>query len=224
MKKSGSPTKSAGMKKKNPAPFTASGDLKTNKDRLITTLVEAVVHPASSRGYSTTYDGKPKLGIGLASINYTVSPGDLALDDRVQVRARGVGLKIKGFEDVRVNKLSPELLERIGIGIKKGKLVIPVVMEIPGHIMGSGLGYSPIEALDYDIQTTDPTIVEQYRLKKLRIGDLVAIRDHYDYYGCGRYKGAVTIGVCVHGWSDHAWHGPGLNPKVPVGSNHYGFK
>jgi hypothetical protein len=288
MKKSGSPTKSDGLKIKNPGSLTASGGLKTNKDRLITTLVEAVVHPASSRGYSTTYDGKPKLGIGAASINYTVSLGDLAygwasadhvepdvtvqgrdkprasqcavailacigneakvisgeakgargiyigrhagsddlvwfpkdvlenlaLNDTIQVKARGVGLKIKGFEDVRVNKLSPELLEKMGIRIKKGKLVIPVVMEIPGHIMGSGLGYSPIEALDYDIQTTDPTIVEQYRLKKLRIGDLVAIRDHYDYYGCGRYKGAVTIGVCVHGWSDYAGHGPGLNPVL----------
>jgi hypothetical protein len=48
----------------------------------------------------------------------------------------------------------------------------------------------------------------------LKIGDLVAIRDHYDYYGSGRYKGAVTIGVCIHGWSDFAGHGPGLNPVL----------
>ena len=136
----------------------------------------------------------------------------MALEDPVQVKARGVGLKIEGFEDVRINKLSPELLENMGIIINKGKLAIPVVMEIPGYIMGSGLGYSPIEPLDYDIQTTDPTIVAEYQLEKLKIGDIVAIKDHYDNYGTGRYKGAVTIGLCIHGWSNAAGHGPGLNP------------
>lgn len=275
-----------GLKAKNPDSRTKSAGLKTNKDKLITTAVQAVVHPPGSEGYSTTYDGQPKLDIGTASINYTVSLGDsaygwanadhvepdvtvqgrdrsragecavailacigneanvisgeakgakgiyvgrhagaddlvwfpkdvlekLALKDTIRIKAKGVGLKIKGFEDVRVNKLSPKLLEKMGIVIRKGMLEIPVVMEIPGHIMGSGIGYSPIEALDYDIQTTDPKIVAEYRLKKLKLGDLIAIRDHYDYYGCGRYKGAVTIGVCIHGWSDYAGHGPGLNP------------
>jgi hypothetical protein len=275
-----------GIKTKNPVSGKKSAGLKTNKDRLIITAVQGEVHPAGSWGYSTTYDGKPKLSIGAASINYTVSLGDsaygwanadhvepdvtiqgrdqsraskcavailacigneakvisgeakgakgfyigrhagaddlvwfpkevlekLALEDKVQVKAKGVGLKITGFEDVRINKLSPELLENMGIVIKKGKLVIPVVMEVPGYIMGSGIGYSPIESLDYDIQTTDPTIVAEYQLKKLKIGDVVAIKDHYDNYGTGRYKGAVTIGVCIHGWSDAAGHGPGLNP------------
>jgi len=276
------------IKTRKPFSGKKSASLKTNKDRLITTAVQGEVHPAGSRGYSTTYDGKPKLSLGSASINYTVSLGDsvygwanadhvepdvtiqgrdqsrasecavavlacigneakvisgeakgakgfyigrhagaddlvwfpkealenLTLEDTVQVKAKGVGLKITGFEDVRVNKLSPELLENMGIIINKGKIVIPVVMEIPGYIMGSGLGYSPIESLDYDIQTTDPTIVAEYQLEKLKIGDVVAIRDHYDNYGCGRYKGAVTIGVCIHGWSDAAGHGPGLNPII----------
>lgn len=52
------------------------GVLKTNKDKLLTLAVQGVVQPVSSRGYSTTYDGKPKLSIGMASINYTVSLGD----------------------------------------------------------------------------------------------------------------------------------------------------
>ena len=55
----------------------------------------------------------------------------------------------------------------------------------------------------------DPHIVEKYDLKKIRIGDVIAIRDHYDYYGRGRYEGAVTIGVVIHGWSDYSGHGPG---------------
>jgi hypothetical protein len=102
----------------------------------------------------------------------------------------------------------------MGITIEDGQLVVPVVLEVPGHIMGSGIGWGFIEALDYDIQTTDPKIVEELGLKKLRLGDLVAIRDHYDFYGNGRYAGAVTIGVCIHGWSDMAGHGPGLNPVL----------
>jgi hypothetical protein len=136
----------------------------------------------------------------------------LALNDRVQVKAKGVGLKIEGFEDVRVNKLSPELLGKMGITIEGDQLVVPVVMEIPGHIMGSGLGGSSVEVVDYDIQTTCPEVVEEYGLKKLRLGDLVAIRDHYDYWGRGRYEGAVTIGAVIHGFSNMAGHGPGLNP------------
>jgi hypothetical protein len=136
----------------------------------------------------------------------------LALNDKVQVKARGVGLRIEGFEDIRINKLSPEVLEKIGLSVEGGRLVVPVVLEVPGHIMGSGLGGSFIESVDYDIQTTCPEVVEEYNLKKLRLGDLVAIRDHYDFYGRGRYEGAVTIGVVIHGFSDFAGHGPGLNP------------
>ncbi|MCX7974952.1 MAG: DUF4438 domain-containing protein [Candidatus Aminicenantes bacterium] len=263
--------------------------IKTNKDQLLTIAVEGVVQPAgfaSGRGYTTTYDGQPKLGIGMASINYTVTYGDstygwaegdhvepdvtiqgrdravpsecalailacignearvltgeakgakgifigrhagsddlvwfpaevkdkLALNDRILIKARGVGLKILGFEDVRINKIDPEALEKIGLTIENDQLVVPVVMEIPGHIMGSGMGGSFLETIDYDIQTTCPETVNKYNLKRLRLGDLVAIKDHYNFYGRGRYQGAVTIGVIIHGFSDYAGHGPGVNP------------
>jgi len=255
--------------------------LKTNKDQLLTIAVQGAITPTSSRGYSTTYDGKPIVHLGMGSINYTVSVGDLAygwanadhvepdvsftnldgpalgilgcigneanlisgaakgakgiyigkhgssmfwfppdvleklsLNDKIQVKARGVGLKIDGFDDVRVNKISPELLEKIGITIEGDQLVVPVVKTVPGHIMGSGmgLGFFILENVDYDIHTTCPETVEEYDLKTLRLGDLVAIQDHYDYYGRGRYEGAVTIGVVIHGWSDIAGHGPGLDP------------
>jgi Domain of unknown function (DUF4438), N-terminal/Domain of unknown function (DUF4438), C-terminal len=135
----------------------------------------------------------------------------LALNDKIQVKARGVGLKIEGFEDVRVNKLSPEVLEKMGITVEGGELVVPVVMEVPAYIMGSGLGSSFIESLDYDIQTTCPQIVDELGLKKLRLGDVVAIKDAYDFNGSGRYQGAVTIGTVIHGFSNFGGHGPGLN-------------
>ena len=277
-----------GIKFEKPAAAPEFAALKTNKDTLIETAVEAVVHPAGSSGYRPTYDGRTSVRLGTASINYTVSLGDsasgwanadhvepdvtvqgrdedsasncaiailacignearvlsgdakggrgfyigrhagsddlcwfpddikekLTIDDKIQVKAKGVGLKIKGFEDVRVNKLSPEALENIGLEIEGDQLVVPVVMTVPGHIMGSGIGGQGVEFIDYDIQTTDPKTVEEYDLEKIRLGDLIAIVDHYDYYGRGRYKGAVTIGVCIHGFSESAGHGPGLNPVL----------
>lgn len=204
--------------------------ISTNKDKLLTIAVQGQIAPAEpSRSYTTTWDGKPKMAIGIGGINYNLKIGDkifgwasgdrttvgvatigtgesrgraawltftsignevkilrgeakgakgtyigrhagsddlvwfpktvlenLALDDKIQVKAEGVGLKIEGFEDVRVNKLSPELLEKMGIKIAGNKLVVPVVMEIPGHIMGSGIGGPFIEYIDYDIQTTCP--------------------------------------------------------------------
>ena len=82
------------------------------------------------------------------------------------------------------------------------------------QFQGSGLGlaFFILENVDYDIQTTCPETIEEYDLKTLRLGDIVAIEDHYDCYGRGRYEDAVTIGVVIHGWSEAAGHGPGLNP------------
>jgi len=258
-----------------------SGKLPTNEDELLTIAVQGRVNPAGSRGYSTSWEGEPIQNLGMGSINYTVSCGDLAygwanadhvepdvsftnengsalgilgcigneatlisgpargekgvyvgkhgssiiwfpdevknrmtVNDRVQVKANGVGLKIDGFEDVRVNKISPGLLQKLGIKITGNQLEVPVVMTVPGHLMGSGLGmgFFVIENVDYDIQTTCPETVEEYDFEILRLGDVVAIQDHYDYYGRGRYEGAITIGIIIHGWSDHAGHGPGVNP------------
>lgn len=139
----------------------------------------------------------------------------LAIGDKVQVKAFGVGLKIKGFEEVRVNKCSPRLLESMGIEVSAGKLVVPVVKEIPPFLMGSGIGFSAItEPVDYDIQTTDPKAVKKYGLESLRLGDIVALKDQLCIHGRGYYKGALTIGVIVHGASDYAGHGPGVNPTL----------
>ncbi|MFP3951727.1 MAG: DUF4438 domain-containing protein [Candidatus Bathyarchaeia archaeon] len=139
----------------------------------------------------------------------------LAIGDKVQVKSYGVGLKIKGYEGIRVNKLDPNLLEKMGIEEEGGKLIVPIVKEIPSFLMGSGIGFWPIlEPVDYDIQTTDPKAVEKYGLEDLRLGDVVALRDQLCINGRGYYKGAVTIGVIVHGASDYAGHGPGVNPVL----------
>jgi hypothetical protein len=246
-----------------------------------------VVQPSTGRGYGTTWDGRPKLSLGTASINYTVHVGDpvygwsdadhvepdvtiqgkekpdpsdcslailacignkarvingdaqggegfyigrhagsddlvwfpegvvedLSLGDKIQVKAWGVGLKIRGMEEVKLNKISPTLMERMDLEIAEGRLSVAVARILPGWIMGAGIGYDPsLESVDYDIQTTCPETNEELGLREIRLGDIIAIMDHYDAWGRGRYQGAVTIGVVVHGWSDSAGHGPGVNP------------
>lgn len=122
-------------------------------------------------------------------------------------------MRIKGFESVKVNKCFPQLLEAMRVEIKNNKLTVPVTANIPPYLMGSGIGHDPIvEPIDYDIQTTDPTIVEEFDLEKLRRGDIVCLTDQLCVYGRGYYPGAVTIGIIVHGFSDFSGHGPGVNP------------
>jgi hypothetical protein len=44
----------------------------------------------------------------------------------------------------------------LGIEVEDGKLVVPVVQEILGYLMGSGIGAGTVlESVDYDIKTTD---------------------------------------------------------------------
>jgi hypothetical protein len=70
------------------------------------------------------------------------------------------------------------------------------------------------EPVDYDIQTTDPKAVKKYGLESLRLGDIVCLRDQLCVNGRGYYKGAVTVGVVIHGSSDFSGHGPGVNPVL----------
>ena len=131
------------------------------------------------------------------------------VEDKIQVVAWGVGLKIKDFEDVMVNKISPFLLHNLGVKVKDGKLVVPVTAEYPAYIMGSGYGMFPVQ-IDYDIETTCPASNDDLNLRNIRFGDVVCLRDQLNMWGRGYYKDAVTIGVVIHGWSNHAGHGPGI--------------
>ena len=148
----------------------------------------------------------------------------LAIGDKVQVKAVGVGLRLLDYPDIRLNKCSPRLLDSLGLEEKDGKLVAPVVKEVPSFLMGSGIGFWPVtEPVDYDIQTTDPKAVEKYGLETLRLGDIVCLRDQLCVNGRGYYKGAVTVGVIIHGASDYAGHGPGVNPVLSTKDGILGY-
>ncbi|OFZ82047.1 MAG: hypothetical protein A2583_15850 [Bdellovibrionales bacterium RIFOXYD1_FULL_53_11] len=134
----------------------------------------------------------------------------LSYDDKIEITSHGCGLEIEGFEGrVRSYSLSPELLKKMNIKLRSGRLHVGVAAIIPAVVMGSGLGSSDPFKGDYDIQTSDAETNRKYGLDKLRLGDIVAIMDHDSAFGWSYKKGAVSIGVVIHGDSMIAGHGPG---------------
>jgi hypothetical protein len=134
----------------------------------------------------------------------------LAIGDPVQIRAFGLGLELPDFPAVKVMNLDPRALARMALGASGGKLVVPVALIIPAELMGSGLGQNQCQSGDYDIQTADPASVERWGLGRLRLGDLVAVTDADHSFGRIFRKGAVSVGVVVHGDCIASGHGPGL--------------
>lgn len=142
------------------------------------------------------------------------APEDLekmANGDKVLVKSFGTGLKLEDCPEVTVMNLDPELLQKMNINVTPdGVMEIPVAVEVPAYLMGSGIGSSTAYRGDYDIMTADATAYEQFNLGKLRFGDIVALHDCDTTFGRGYRKGAITIGVIVHSDCMIAGHGPGV--------------
>lgn len=85
----------------------------------------------------------------------------LCPDDKILVRAQGQGLKIEGLDCVRVLNTSPDLLEKLPIEYKDGKLHVKVAGIVPAHFMGCGIGSQDAATGDYDIMTADKKSVAQ---------------------------------------------------------------
>ncbi|MBN1884481.1 MAG: DUF4438 domain-containing protein [Candidatus Krumholzibacteriota bacterium] len=134
----------------------------------------------------------------------------LSIGDRILVRAAGQGLSIPDLPDVHVMNIDPALLDACGISIESGRLVVPVAHVIPATIMGSGVGSRHAYSGDYDIQIPDDDVVREHGLQSLRIGDVIAIRDADCRFGRTVRKGAMSIGVVVHGSCVTSGHGPGV--------------
>jgi len=89
-------------------------------------------------------------------------------------------------------------------------LEVPVAFEIPAVLMGSGIGSRTSHTGDYDITTGDKEAYEKLNLKEMRFGDIVLLQDCDNTYGREYVKGAVSIGVVIHGDSTIMGHGPGI--------------
>jgi hypothetical protein len=134
----------------------------------------------------------------------------LVLGDRILVKAYGTGLKLLDFQTIKVLNIDPSLLEAWNPQLNGEKLEVAVTHIVPAAIMGSGLGANQVNSGDYDIQLFDSTIVAQYGLESLRLGDLVAIIDSDHSFGRIYRQGAVSVGVVVHTDCVTAGHGPGV--------------
>lgn len=136
---------------------------------------------------------------------------DLAIDDKIMVKAYGQGLKLNNYENVHIMNIDPNLFEKLNIKEENGKLKVNVVGKVPAYLMGSGIGSkSAATDGDYDIMTADMEEIKRLGLDKLRFGDLVLLQDCDNTYGVGYLKGAVSIGVVVHSDCVKSGHGPGV--------------
>jgi len=144
----------------------------------------------------------------------------LSYNNRIIIHARGQGLKLIDYSDIMVYNLDPDMLERMEIKKSgKTKLQVPVTTIVPAACMGSGLGATHVARGDYDIMTGDPETVKKYNLDRIRFGDFVALMDHDNRYGRDYRKGAITIGVVVHGDCLIAGHGPGVTTIMTCGTS-----
>jgi len=135
----------------------------------------------------------------------------MTYDDKIMIRAKGQGLKLLDYPEIKLFNLDPALLKRMSIRENKnGKLSVPVTTLVPSSCMGSGVGSSHVATGDYDVMTSDPDTVKEYKLNKIRFGDFVALLDHDNSYGRAYKKGAISIGIVVHSDCLLAGHGPGV--------------
>ncbi len=134
----------------------------------------------------------------------------LTYEDFIIIFGKGQGLKLLDYADILLYNLDPALLKKMKIVESGDKLQVPVTTIVPAACMGSGVGSTAVFSGDYDIMTSDPETVKEYKLDQIRFGDFVALMDHDNRFGRAYRKGAVTIGVVVHSDCLLAGHGPGV--------------
>lgn len=135
----------------------------------------------------------------------------MVVGDKILVKSCGQGMKLLDAPEVKVMNLDPNLLEKMGMTIgADGVLEVPVAVQVPAYLMGSGIGANTAHRGDYDIMTHDKVAYEKFNLGSLRFGDIVALMDCDTLFGRGYLEGAVTIGVVVHSDCVITGHGPGV--------------
>src|SRR5690554_154986 len=135
---------------------------------------------------------------------------NLAIDDKIQIKAFGQGLELTDYPSVSVMNIDPTLLEKLPIKEKNNSLEVPVKAIIPAKLMGSGLGSSDMHSGDYDIMTRDEATIKELDLDTLCYGDFVFIEDHCNTFGADFIQGAGTFGIIIHSDSYVSGHGPGV--------------
>jgi hypothetical protein len=134
----------------------------------------------------------------------------LCVGDTIQIRAKGRGLKLLDHPGIELKKMSPELLDQMGLeDLGNGKLRVPVAMELPVRIMASGAELNS-EYVDQDLASVDRGLMAELGIDRMRLGDVIAIRHTDHRFGRSYREGYVAICLCIHGDSVMTGHGPGI--------------
>jgi hypothetical protein len=171
---------------------------------------EALIVKGDAKGDSGTVVGKHG---GIEHVMVDFSPEimeKLVIEDKVMVKAYGVGLRLLDLPEIRVFNMDPNFLNAFNPKIVEGMLEVPVTHLVPAAIMGSGLGSNHVASGDYDITLFDEETIKEYGLDDLRLGDLIAIMDADTSYGRIYRRGAITVGIITHSNCVTAGHGPGV--------------
>lgn len=134
----------------------------------------------------------------------------MCIDDKIQIKAYGQGLKLLEYPDIKVMNIDPDLLNALNLHGDGKSIDFPVKCHVPAYLMGSGIGSPNPYSGDYDIMTADRVSVASYDIDSLCFGDFVCLMDCDNTYGRGYLKGAVSIGVVVHSDCVKMGHGPGI--------------
>lgn len=134
----------------------------------------------------------------------------LCVGDSIQIEAYGRGLQFTDFPEIELKKCSPELIDAMPIErISDKKIKVPVAVELPPRIMGSGAELNS-EYVDQDLMSGDKALMAELGIDQMKLGDLIVIPNADHRYGRGYRTGAVTIALCIHGDSIMIGHGPGI--------------
>lgn len=134
----------------------------------------------------------------------------LNIGDQIQIMAKGRGIALSDFPEIEFKKTSPRLLSSLRLRrLANGGLHLPVAMELPIEIMGSGAELNS-EYVDQDLMSGDRQLMAQLGIDKMRLGDLIAIRHADHHFGRSYREGAVSVALCIHGDSVMTGHGPGI--------------
>ena len=191
---------------------------------------DALVLTGDAKGAKGTVTGKHG-GIEHVLMDFDSRALDkMAIGDRILVRALGTGLKIDGFDHIKIMNLDPRLLSKMRVKAAGSRIEVPVTCVVPAKLMGSGIGKTHAHSGDYDIQLLDAKTIERHGIGGISLGDIVAIKDADHTFGRMYRKGSITIGVVVHSDCVISGHGPGVTtimtssggrivPRISPGAN-----
>jgi hypothetical protein len=123
--------------------------------------------------------------------------------DQVAVTSRGQGATL-AIPNVSVLNIDPGALGALGVTLTEEQIEVGVRATFASRAVGNGIG-RPMAMWDLDLQLDGAGTPAT-----LRLGDLVAITDLDARWNAGYRRGALSVGVVVHGDSPQPGHGPGV--------------